>query len=105
MSTSPSVRSGWSSAKRRAMKPPLECANDDGCFESERVHESREIRREIAQDGTPRGTARVAMAPLRQGKGVNGLGQIGEHELEGSPGVQKACRSNTGTPDGSPCST
>ena len=62
-------------------------ANDDGCPEMKRVHESHQVLREIAGMVAPCWTACVAMAPLRQGEGVDRRGQIGEYELEGSPGV------------------
>jgi hypothetical protein len=49
-------------------------AHDNGGFEMEYIHERRQIRREIAGMVAPRGTARITMAPLRQGKCVDRLG-------------------------------
>ena len=60
---------------------------DDARFEVNYVHKRGEIRREIRHTISRRGTARITMAPLRRGEGVDGLGQEGEHGLEGAPGV------------------
>jgi hypothetical protein len=71
-------------------------ANDDGCPEVKRVHESRQVFRETAGMVAPCWTARVAVAPLRQGEGVDRRGQIGEYELEGSPGVSDGVQKHYG---------
>jgi len=65
-------------------------ARDDGCFELEHVHKRYEIRREIMDTVPRRGATRVAVAPLRQGEGADGFGQMRQHALEGAPGVREA---------------
>src|SRR5215212_806429 len=70
--------------------------HDDGCFEMEHVHERRQIRREIAGMVASRWTARITMAPLRQGVSVDRLGQIGQHKLERSPGVRDGVQEYNG---------
>ena len=49
-------------------------ADEYGSIEMYRVHERLQVRRKIAGLVAPGGTARVTMAPLRQGESVNGLG-------------------------------
>src|SRR5919112_588791 len=75
-------------------------AHDYGCFEMERVHERRQIRREIAGMKASRWTARITMAPLRQGVSVDRHGQIRQHELEGSPGVRDGVQEHYGNSRG-----
>jgi hypothetical protein len=70
--------------------------DDDGYFESKYVHERGEIRREVRHSVARGGATRVAVTPLRQGEGVDGLGQERQHGLEGAPGVQETVHEHDG---------
>ena len=41
-------------------------------------------------------TARITVAPLRQGENADGLWQIGQHALEGTPGVRDGVQEHDG---------
>ena len=47
-------------------------------------------RRQILRIIARHGASRIAMASLRQGKDVQGRGQMRQHALEGAPGVGDA---------------
>jgi hypothetical protein len=65
-------------------------ADDDGRLEAHPIEEADQVRREITGAVAmvrPRG---IAMTALRQREGVNRSGQMGQHRLEGMPGVGDA---------------
>ena len=71
-------------------------AGNDGCSEMERVHERCQVCREIIETIACHRTTRIAVAPLCQGKGADGLGQVRQHALEGVPGVSDAMQQQQG---------
>src|SRR5918999_2348872 len=61
--------------------------DDYGWPKSKGICESFHVYCEITRAITRRRAIRVAMAPLGQGKGMDGLGQVRQHRLEGAPRV------------------
>src|SRR5690606_31031230 len=73
---------------------------DDGGFKMEGVHERCEVRCEIMRAIALRGATRITVAPLRQGKGVNGAGQVRQHSFKGAPGVSDGMQKYHGNTQG-----
>jgi hypothetical protein len=71
-------------------------AGDHGRPKPERVHERREVCREIVRTVARCRAIGVAVTPLRQGKAVNGLGQMRQDGLERSPGIGVAVEKQHG---------
>jgi hypothetical protein len=57
-------------------------ADDYRRREAEGMSKGRYVGCEIASAIACCGAIRITMAPLRQGKGVDGLRQVGQHTLE-----------------------
>jgi hypothetical protein len=60
---------------------------DKSGFKMDLVHKLYKIGREITDTVTRRGAARITVASLRWGKGMNVVRQVSHKELEGMPGV------------------
>jgi hypothetical protein len=66
----------------------------------EGIYERRQVCREILEMIARHGATRIAMPPLRQGKGVHGRGQVRQHAFEGVQGIAIAVQAQHGNARG-----
>src|SRR5918992_393425 len=74
--------------------------NDHCRPEPKGIHERHHVCRKIASAIASRRTIRIAMAPLGHGKGMDGLGQVRQHGLEGVPRVSITMQKDHGNARG-----
>ena len=58
--------------------------------QTQSVHERRQVRREVVEVVTLQGVARIPVAPLCEGQGADGFGEVMQKRPEGAPRVSEA---------------